>query len=579
MKPDNRGPKGGPPQQIGRYHVIERIGHGAMGLVYRARDEAMGREVAIKLLVTDLEDEPEVRTRFLREAEAAARLSQPNIITIFDVGEDRGRFFIVMELLRGATLKEFLDQKERPSLDRKLDLMIQLCAGLAAAHNEGIYHRDIKPGNLFVRTDGILKILDFGVARLSSSNMTSAGLVVGTPDYMSPEQARGLPIDGRSDIFSAGGVFYFMVTGRKPFEANDLPTIFRKIQFEAPRALTDAEAPAELSTLIAKALEKDKTKRYQSCQELMTDLIEIKRQRAGIPPLFAVSIPFRDAVTIVTPPRPRPASTAETIRSTSDAIGAAAPPPPLPVIPADNDLTTWTPSQDDDEITSFPFADSSTPATGATSTSKTERIAGPKLVVFRGDSVIREFALLGNAIKIGRDHQNDLVLDDGSGNISSVHAEIRPENGGYAIVDLDSAKGLWFNKQRIQRVGLRLGEPVSVGAFDIALEDDSGSLDVGTQVSAVVPYIPRVVPEPRPATGRQPIPPAPRPAPRPAPPRPSAGAASQRQLVLWASAAVVVLAIVGISFWALRSRPSPRPAPTPAAEVAIPSPPPPQAPV
>ena len=225
------------PERIGRYQVIERIGRGAMGVVYRARDEAMGRDVALKVLTADLEDDPDIRTRFHREAEAAASLSHPNIITIFDVGEDGDRFFIVMELLRGATLKDFLKQSDAAPLARKLDLMIQLCAGLGAAHNASIYHRDIKPGNIFVRADGILKILDFGVARLASSSMTAAGFIVGTPDYMSPEQARGADIDGRSDIFSLGGVFYFMLTGRKPFPATDLPDAVPPDSERRPRHL------------------------------------------------------------------------------------------------------------------------------------------------------------------------------------------------------------------------------------------------------------------------------------------------------------------------------------------------------
>src|ERR1700682_3844858 len=146
-----------------------------MGMVYHARDEAMDRDVAVKVMMTDLEDDPDIRIRFHREAQAAARQSQPNIITIFDVGEDGNRFYIVMELLRGTTLKEFVKQ-ERTPLERKLDLMIQLCAGLGAAHNASIYHRDIKPGNLFVRADGILKILDFGVARLPHSRTPPPGL-------------------------------------------------------------------------------------------------------------------------------------------------------------------------------------------------------------------------------------------------------------------------------------------------------------------------------------------------------------------------------------------------------------------
>ncbi len=262
-------------ERIGRYQLIERIGRGAMGSVYRAHDDAMGRDVALKVLMADLEDDPEVRTRFHREAEAAASLSHPNIITIFDVGEDGDRFYIVMELLSGATLKDFLNQPDSARLEFKLDLMIQACAGLRAAHNASIYHRDIKPGNLFVRSDGLLKILDFGVARIASSSMTATGFVVGTPDYMSPEQARGDEVDARSDIFSLGGVFYFMLTGRKPFAATQLPVLFRQIQSDQPTPIAP-DVPADLTALITKALSKKPEARYQNCQELMLDLMKLR---------------------------------------------------------------------------------------------------------------------------------------------------------------------------------------------------------------------------------------------------------------------------------------------------------------
>jgi serine/threonine protein kinase len=232
----------------------------------------MGRDVALKVLTADLEDDPDIRSRFHREAEAAARLSHPNIITIFDVGEDLDRFYIVMELLQGATLKDYLKQSEAAPIDRKLDLMMQLCAGVNAAHNASICHRDIKPGNIFVRSDGLLKILDFGVARLASSNMTAAGFIVGTPDYMSPEQARGADVDGRSDIFSIGGVCYFMLSGRKPFPATDLPSLFHQIQEQDPPPLGDTESPADVAAVIMKMLAKNREARYPSCQELMADL-------------------------------------------------------------------------------------------------------------------------------------------------------------------------------------------------------------------------------------------------------------------------------------------------------------------
>jgi len=262
-----------------------------MGTVYRARDEAMGRDVAIKVLAADLEDDSDLRLRFNREAQAAARLTHPNIITIFDVGEHDGHSFIVMELLQGATLKGFLKNAGPIALARKLDLMMQLASGLGAAHKAAVFHRDIKPGNLFVRDDGILKILDFGVARLASSSMTTSGFVVGTPDYMSPEQARGAEIDGRSDIFSAGGVFYFLLTGRKPFPAPDIPSVFRQIEREDPIPLTEAEAPGPLARVVMKALAKDREQRHQHCEELLAELSRLRHLRLSEPTAMPRPVP------------------------------------------------------------------------------------------------------------------------------------------------------------------------------------------------------------------------------------------------------------------------------------------------
>jgi eukaryotic-like serine/threonine-protein kinase len=269
-------PAGVLPARIGRYQILERIGKGAMGVVYSARDEMMDRIVAVKVMMADLEGEPDTRTRFYREAQAAGRLLHPNIITIFDIGEDESRIYMVMELLKGLTLSEFLRQPAVP-LERKVDLMIQTCDGLSAAHAGGIVHRDIKPGNLFVLADGSLKILDFGVARLASSTMTASGFIIGTPDYMSPEQARGAEIDPRSDIFSTAAVFYYMLSGRKPFGARDLPTVLRKVQSEAPPALTEEEAPAALARLVMKSLSKAPVQRHQSMGELAADLSRFRR--------------------------------------------------------------------------------------------------------------------------------------------------------------------------------------------------------------------------------------------------------------------------------------------------------------
>ena len=227
-------------RRVGKYRLLELVGRGAMGRVFAALDDHTGRKVAIKLLNADLEGEPDIRTRFFREAQAAARLGHRNVITIYDLGEDRGRPFIVMELLRGWTLPNYLNEPAAVDLERKVDLMVQLCDGMAVAHAAEIIHRDLKPGNLFVQADGLLKVLDFGVARLASSSMTTAGAQPGTLHYMSPEQARGEEIDKRSDIFSAGGVFYFMLTGRKPFPGQEWARVIRMLESEDPQPLDPA---------------------------------------------------------------------------------------------------------------------------------------------------------------------------------------------------------------------------------------------------------------------------------------------------------------------------------------------------
>jgi len=266
------------PSQIGRYRIVDRIGRGAMGVVYSAHDEMMGRPVALKVLMADLESDQDTRARFYREAQAAARLLHPNIITIFDAGEDQGRSYIAMQLLKGWPLSAYLSRPEAAPLERKLDLMVQICEGLAAAHGRDIVHRDLKPGNLFVQTDGLLKILDFGVARLADSSMTAAGVMLGTPDYMSPEQARGTQVDARSDVFSAGAVFYFMLTGRKPFPGPDLPAVLHQLQFEPPAAIPESSAPADLSAIVLHAMEKDAANRPPRINEVLASLVRFRRR-------------------------------------------------------------------------------------------------------------------------------------------------------------------------------------------------------------------------------------------------------------------------------------------------------------
>ena len=275
------GGSSGTPRSIGRYRVTDRLGKGTMGVVYAADDETLGRAVAVKVMMADMQDEPEVRARFYREAKVTGQLTHPNIVTVFDFGEDQGHPYMVMELLGGSPLADHLRNAAPVSLDVKLDLMRQMCEGLQAAHTHGVIHRDIKPSNLFVQRDGTLKILDFGVARLATSNLTLSGFLVGTPEYMSPEQAQGHTVDARSDLFSAAAVFYLMLAGRGPFASPDLPAVLRAVVHGEPAPLTDDQAPEPVRRIVAKALAKDPTARYQQCVELLNDLAKVRHTLAA----------------------------------------------------------------------------------------------------------------------------------------------------------------------------------------------------------------------------------------------------------------------------------------------------------
>lgn len=262
------------PKRVGRYELVTRIGKGGMGVVYSAKDTVLGRMVAVKMLVSDIDVSEEARERFFREARSAGQLTHRNIITIYDFGEEQGRAYIVMELLTGDSLAALLSRSQRFPLEQQVDIMSRICEGLAFAHARGVVHRDVKPANLFVTTDHQVKVLDFGVARIASSKLTRSGLIVGTPDYMSPEQVMGKVVDERSDVFSAGAVFYQVLTGRKPFSGPNLPQILQNVMSATPPAITTEEAPAELGAIVMKALEKEPTRRYQRMVEMLTGLMK-----------------------------------------------------------------------------------------------------------------------------------------------------------------------------------------------------------------------------------------------------------------------------------------------------------------
>lgn len=268
----------GIPERIGHYRITARIGRGAMGVVYSGRDERTGRTVALKVMMGDLEGDRETRERFSREANVAGKMVHRNIINVYEMGEEDGRLYMVMELLDGETLGDYMKRVGPLPLEHALDLMMQVCEGLAIAHAHVIVHRDIKPGNLFVLRDGGLKILDFGVARLANSSMTASGFIVGTPDFMSPEQARGREIDQRSDVFSAGAVFYYMLSGAKPFAAPDLPAVLHKVNSEPPPQLPEDRCPPGLWRILMKALAKQTSDRYMDMGQLLADLVRYQQE-------------------------------------------------------------------------------------------------------------------------------------------------------------------------------------------------------------------------------------------------------------------------------------------------------------
>jgi len=257
--------------KIGRYQIVGELGRGAMGVVYRALDPNIGREVAIKTIHLDLQEQESVE-RFRREAKAAGNLSHPNIVTIYDAGEDNGVFYIAMELLSGETLQQVL-AKGGLTIGEMTGIMEQVAAALDYAHARHVVHRDIKPGNIMI-SGGHVKVMDFGLAKITSTMATATNRVVGTPSYMSPEQIMGGTIDGRSDVFSMGAMLYEMLAGTRPFRGDNIAVVMFQIMREEPAPLTEVNPsiPSGLNTVVTKALAKEPIGRYQTCSELIEDL-------------------------------------------------------------------------------------------------------------------------------------------------------------------------------------------------------------------------------------------------------------------------------------------------------------------
>ena len=274
-------------QQVGSYQILSLLGAGGMGVVYKGRDVRLNRSVAIKVLPRDKVSDPERKQRFVQEAKAASALSHPNIITIYDIGNEGGNDFIVMEYLAGKTLDQRIPRKGM-KLNEALKIAIQRAEALAKAHSAGIIHRDLKPSNVMVSDDGLVKVLDFGLAKLTEvgsgtgetltqESLTEEGMIVGTVSYMSPEQAQGKMVDARSDIFSFGSVLYEIVSGKRAFEGDSRASTLGAIIHKEPEPVS-GRIPRDLEKILNRCLRKDRDRRFQDMKDLKVELQEIKEE-------------------------------------------------------------------------------------------------------------------------------------------------------------------------------------------------------------------------------------------------------------------------------------------------------------
>jgi len=317
-----------PPSNIGRYRILGLLGQGAMGIVYRGRDDALERDVAIKVMSATVLADQEARDRFVKEARAAARLQHPNIVTIYELGQHEGLPFMALELLEGMDLQRTIEAGIRPDPKLTLPIVLQLLAGLGHAHEHGIIHRDVKPSNVFLPHGRPIKIMDFGVARVGGAGMATQGMVVGTPTYMSPEQVKGGHLDGRSDLFSAGLILYELVTGEKCLRGTTVVELLYKVVHEDRdlSSLPDEPGWEALREVLRRALRRDPDERYPDARAMIQDLQRALVQLGSSGDWAHAS----DLGLILRTPRPRPIPPGLTAEATEAATILGGGPTPAP---------------------------------------------------------------------------------------------------------------------------------------------------------------------------------------------------------------------------------------------------------
>src|SRR6202049_659937 len=261
-------------EHIGRYEILEEIGRGAMGVVFKGRDPLIGRDVAVKTITSGVAESADLLERFYREARAAGGLQHPNIVTIYELAESGGAPFIAMEYLEGESLEKIIARKPALPLATKLGYIVQTCRALDYAHRHGVIHRDVKPANIVVTRDEIVKVVDFGIARLGNASQTQTGVLLGTLAYMSSEQVRGQHFDARSDVWAMGVVFYELITYQRPFTGENHAALLLSILQNEPPPIWRVfpECPVALERIIAKCLRKDEKERYSSMESLLKDV-------------------------------------------------------------------------------------------------------------------------------------------------------------------------------------------------------------------------------------------------------------------------------------------------------------------